>query len=71
MMKNKVCPKCNNKNILIIKDVWHSTGGGNISQSRHFFTENSCAKVTYYICTNCGYVEEYLDKEELYKLMKK
>ena len=47
----------------------HSTGGGNISRSRHLFTENSCAKVTYYICTNCGYVEEYLDKEELYKLM--
>lgn len=47
----------------------HSTGGGNISQSRHVFTERSCAKVTYYICTNCGYVEEYLDQEELYKLM--
>ena len=53
----------------IQKDVLHSTGGGNISQSRHLFTERSCAKVTYYICTNCGYVEEYLDKEELYKLM--
>ena len=45
MKQNKVCPKCNNKKILKIKDVLHS------------------------ICTNCGYVEEYLDKEELYKLM--
>lgn len=35
----------------------------------YLFTENSCAKVTYYICTNCGYVEKYLDKEELHKLM--
>ena len=43
--------------------------GGNVSRSRHLFTERSCAKVTYYICTNCGYVEEYLDQEELHKLM--
>lgn len=69
MKQNKVCPKCNNKKILKIKDVLHASGGGNISQSRHLFTENSCAKVTYYICTNCGFVEEYLDQEELHKLM--
>lgn len=26
MKQNKVCPKCNNKKILKIKDVLHSTG---------------------------------------------
>lgn len=69
MMQKKFCPKCSNTKILKIKDTLHSSGGGNISLSRNIFTEKNCAKVTYYICTNCGYVEEYLDKDELSKLI--
>ena len=46
MKQNKVCPKCNNKKILKIKDVLHSTGGGNISQSRllnrKLYPSNNC-----------------------------
>lgn len=65
----ETCPKCNNTNILKIKDALHSSGGGNISFAKHFFTENNCAKITFYICTKCGYIEEYLDKDELDKLI--
>ena len=45
------------------------SGGGNISHARHIFNEKNCAKITFYICKNCGYVEQYLDKEELTKLL--
>lgn len=34
------------------------------------FKEGNTAKKTFYICENCGYIEEYLDKEEIKKLLK-
>lgn len=66
---HSICPKCHSKEILKIKDVFHSSSGGNISHARHIFNEKNCAKITFYICKNCGYVEQYLDKEELTKLL--
>lgn len=67
-MKSGKCPKCSSKNIIKIKDILHANGGGNITQSRHLFTDNKCAKVTFYICENCGFVENYLDEDEIKKL---
>lgn len=68
MKKSGICPKCKKQDIQIIKDIFHSNGAGNISKSKHIFRENKSALVTFYICTNCGYVEEYLDFEELKKI---
>ena len=67
-MKSGVCPKCSSKKIIKIKDILHSNGGGNISQSRVFFTDKQCAKITFYICEDCGFIENYLDDEEIRKL---
>lgn len=68
MKKTGVCPKCNSRNIIKIKDVLHSSGGGNISRSKMFFLDKDCAKITFYICEDCGYIENYLDETELAKL---
>ena len=79
MKKTGICPKCNHNKIIIIKDQLHENGGGNISQiTNHLdkpsevfavFKEGNTAKKTFYICENCGYIEEYLDKEEIEKLL--
>lgn len=68
MKKNKFCPKCKNSKIIIIKDIFHSNGGGNITKSKNIFNNRNCAKLTFYICEECGYVEQYLDKDEINKL---
>ena len=33
-----------------------------------FFTKNKSALITFYICENCGYIEKYLDQDEIVKL---
>ena len=68
MKKTGKCPKCGEDKIIQIKDIWHNSGGGNISKSKLLFTEKHCAKITFYICESCGYVENYLDTDELKKL---
>ena len=68
MKKTGFCPKCEKSNILRIKDILHANGAGNISRSKHIFTERKVAKITYFICKDCGFVESYLDQEELDKL---
>ena len=42
---HNICPKCHSKEILKIKDVFHSSGGGNISHARHIFNEKNCISV--------------------------
>ena len=39
-----------------------------ITSDAHFFTKNKSALITFYICENCGYIEEYLDQDEIVKL---
>lgn len=68
MLKTGVCPKCGNKEIIKVKDIHHSNGAGNICQSKIFLTENKCALITFHVCTSCGFVEHYLDAEEIKKL---
>lgn len=69
MKKTGLCPKCSDNRIIKIKDVLHSSGGGNISKSKYFFTDKNSAKITFYICESCGYIEEYLDNDEINKLI--
>ena len=61
-------PKCHHQKIIQIKDTFHSNAAGNIAQAAHFFTKNKSALITFYICENCGYIEEYLDQDEIVKL---
>lgn len=68
MKKSGKCPKCSNTNIIKIKDVLHSNGAGNISNAKQIFTNKVCARFTFYICKQCGYVEHYLDDEEIKKI---
>lgn len=70
MKKTGICPKCGSEDFIKIKDIFHSNGGGNISKARNFFYQRNTALITFYVCEKCGYVEEYLDKEELEKLKK-
>lgn len=69
-MKSGKCPKCGNKNITIIKDSFHKSGGGNIPVVTHPFLDRHYAQKTFYICSNCGYIEEYLDELEIRKFEK-
>ena len=70
MKKSGMCPKCGSKSLKSIKDIFHPHGGGNISWSKHMFIEdkNKTALLTFYICENCGFVEKYLDSNELNKV---
>lgn len=69
MKKTGKCPKCSEEKIIKIKDILHSNGGGNITKAKHFCTEKNCAKITFYICENCGYIEQYLDEVEIAKII--
>ena len=68
MKLNGKCPKCHHRKNIQIKDTFHSNAAGNISQATHFFTKNKSALITFYICENCGYIEKYLDQDEIVKL---
>lgn len=41
---------------------------GDITSYKHIFKESKCTLLTFYICKNCGFVENYLDINELNKL---
>lgn len=69
-MKSLKCVKCSNESIEIIKDFFHASGGGNISKGRTFGLEKNFALVTFYICKDCGYIEQYLEVKELEKIIK-
>lgn len=57
------------KDIKSIKDIFHANGaGGDITSYKHIFKESKCTLLTFYICKNCGFVENYLDINELNKL---
>ncbi len=68
MKLNGKCPKCHHQKIIQIKDTFHPNAAGNIAQAAHFFTKKKSALITFYICENCGYIEEYLDQDEIVKL---
>ena len=62
-MKNtNICPKCGGTRILRVKDT-----GGNAGISLILgFLSN--APVTRYACTDCGYVESWVEEKYLDKL---
>lgn len=63
MKYNKICPKCNSKDILRI----HGTEGGYgvNNQIRLGFTNFSSVLIQRYVCMECGYSEEWIAKGDL------
>jgi len=69
-MKNThICPKCNGNDIIMIKGNAGPYGSGN--NIRAGWTNISAVMVNRYLCCNCGYSEEWIDKEDIQKLKNK
>ena len=66
MKGNKKCPKCNSIDIIRVNGSVGSYGSGNHISSG--FWAKPIANVNRYICCNCGFCEEWIDKEDLSKL---
>ena len=64
-MKNtNICPKCQSTDIVRFNGWSGAYGAGNYVPTGLFST----ALVNRYICCNCGYTEEWIDKEHLEKV---
>ncbi|MBN2589822.1 MAG: hypothetical protein JXA96_08160 [Sedimentisphaerales bacterium] len=70
-MKNThVCPKCESKNILHIPGMVRAHGAGNNIPAG--WTILSAVKVSRYLCTECGYSEEWvIDRDDIKRLIEK
>lgn len=69
-MKNtRICPKCNSTDIIRIEGKAGAYGEGNNIQVG--ITNFSAVLVNRYLCCNCGYSEEWIDKDDIPKLEKK
>ncbi len=63
MKNNKMCPKCQSTNIVRIDGSVGAHGvGNNVMLGMTIF---SAVKVNRYICCNCGFTEEWIDKEDI------
>ena len=66
MKNSKLCPKCESSNILRLDGSVAAYGAGNNAMIGN--TIFSAIPVARYICCNCGYTEEWIDKEDLPKV---
>ncbi len=62
MKRTKICTKCGSTRLLRVKDT-----GGNAGVSL-ILSLFSTAPVTRYACTDCGYVESWVEEKHLDKL---
>lgn len=69
MKNNRVCPKCNGKEILYVPGSARAYGMGNNIQVG--WTNLSAVLVDRYVCCDCGYSEEWINKEDIDKLKEK
>ncbi len=66
MKTTKTCPKCHSDHIVRIDGYCGPYGiGNNIMTGKSVF---SAVNVNRYICCDCGYTEEWIDKEDLSKV---
>ena len=66
-MKNtKICPKCNSSDIVRIDGYSGPYGTGNNIMTKN--TIFSTVNVNRYICCECGYTEEWIDREDIEKV---
>lgn len=68
-MKNTmICPKCKGKKVIRIDGKVGAYGTGNNIQLG--MTIFSAVKVNRYLCCDCGYSEEWVDHEDVQKVLK-
>ena len=66
MKNNRVCPKCQSTNIVRVDGYTGAYGvGNNVMVGISVF---SAVNVNRYICCDCGFTEEWIDKEDLEKI---
>ena len=67
-MKNtKLCPKCQSANIVRIDGYSGAYGtGNNVLTGNTIF---SAVNVNRYICCDCGFTEEWIDQEDMAKVV--
>ena len=65
MKPGKTCPKCGGTHILRVEDGGATTG---VSLYLSFF---AWVPVARYVCTDCGYVESWVDEKHLPDLKKR
>lgn len=69
MKNSRICPKCVGTDIVYIKGRCGAYGSGNnILVGMTIF---SAIPVNRYVCMQCGYLEEWIDQEDLHKLKEK
>lgn len=68
-MKNaRICPKCSSADIVRIDGYTGAYGSGNNMMIGN--TVFSAVNVNRYICCECGYTEEWIDREDIEKVKK-
>jgi hypothetical protein len=69
-MKNSgICTKCQHADVLRVDQPVTMEGGGAIQTGMTVF---SAVKVVRYVCTNCGFLESWVDdRDGIEKLIKK
>lgn len=66
MKKTKICPKCGGTDILRVEGLVSSYGAGNNLMIGK--TILSAIALPRYVCTDCGYAEEWVDSRDLLQL---
>ena len=66
MKNSKICPKCGSIDIIVVNG-WSGLygSGNNIMIGKTIF---SAVPVNRYICGNCGYSEEWINREDIEKV---
>ena len=68
MQNTKTCPKCKGPNVVRVDgNVGPYGTGNNMATGNGLFLSNF-VNVNRYICCNCGFTEEWIDKEDLAKV---
>lgn len=66
MKNSRKCPKCGSDDIVRVNGTVEAYGAGNnIMTGATIF---SAVKVNRYICCECGFIEEWLDKYDIEKV---
>lgn len=65
-MKNGTCPKCGKR------EIYYKQNSCMDTKNNIWISALSIGVVTYYVCGNCGYLENYLEHDkDLQKITKK
>ncbi len=68
MKTTRICPKCSSADIVRIDGYSGPYGSGNNVMTGN--TVFSAVNVNRYICCECGYTEEWIDREDMEKVKK-